>query len=111
MNGMTLKKNHRWSRGNNPKVTFFIDDKEGYKGEIIINGSTLGAQNIELILNGKTLLIGQYDISVDELHTNFSPTLLSHDKNILEFNLPDARKPDNGDPRTLALALKSFQIR
>lgn len=106
-----VEKNHRWSRGNNPKVTFFIDDKEGYKGEIIINGSTLGAQNIELILNGKTLLIGQYDISVDELHTNFSPTLLSHDKNILEFNLPDARKPDNGDPRTLALALKSFQIR
>ncbi len=103
--------NHRWSRGNNPKITFFIDDKEDYKGEIIINASTLGLQNIELILNGKTLLSGQYDLSVDKLHTNFSPALLSHDKNILEFKLPDARKPENGDQRTLALALKSFQIR
>ncbi len=45
------------------------------------------------------------------LNIAFNPLLLKAGENVLRFNLPDAHKPGNGDPRILAMAFKSFSVR
>ena len=45
------------------------------------------------------------------MEMRFSPSFLrSNQINQLVFELPDARRPNNGDPRVLAIALKKFVL-
>ena len=45
------------------------------------------------------------------MEMRFSPSLLrSNQINQLVFELPDARRSYNGDPRVLAIALKKFVL-
>jgi len=73
--------------------------------------NTLGKQRVRVFLND-TLLTEQELEGIDIwMEMRFSPSLLrSNQINQLVFELPDARRPDNGDPRVLAIALKKFVL-
>jgi hypothetical protein len=71
--------------------------------------NTLGKQRVRVFLND-TLLTEQELEGIDIwMEMRFSPSLLrSNQINQLVFELPDARRPNNGDSRGLAIALKKF---
>ena len=73
--------------------------------------NTLGKQRVRVFLND-TLLTEQKLEGIDIwMEMRFSPSLLrSNQINQLVFELPDARRPNNGDPRMLAIALKKFVL-
>lgn len=64
-----------------------------------------------MLLNGQLLGNYQLDSWHQEIAFNFDPGQLNRNKaNILEFKLPDARAPGNGDDRVLALALRNLTL-
>jgi len=103
---------HRWSSGLDSKILFNVDfNEKNIKGEVVLNFSTLGKQKIIFSLNGKKIYSNLFDGEKKDFSIPFRSSDLVNGINRLDFNFPDARQPGNGDPRILALALKSFQIR
>jgi glycosyltransferase involved in cell wall biosynthesis len=100
----------RWSLGNRSLIEFETGDLS-YEGIIRLLLNTLGKQRVRVFLND-TLLTEQELERIDIwMEMRFSPSLLrSSHTNQLVFELPDARRPDNGDPRVLAIALKKFVL-
>ena len=99
----------RWSEGTVSRIYFRVDlSKAGaFKGRLSIDAGTLGQQRVEVELNGRKVFCGKlegWDVSINE---TFPTPLLKNGTNCLRFILPDARSPGNGDPRVLALALRS----
>jgi len=98
----------RWSLGNRSLIEFETGDLS-YEGIIRLLLNTLGKQRVRVFLND-TLLTEQELEGIDiRMEMRFSPSLLrSSHTNQLVFELPDARRPNNGDSRGLAIALKKF---
>jgi arabinofuranosyltransferase len=105
---------HRWSSNLVASFLFNIDFIEGGKnseGKIVLSFYTFSKQRVELILNGKIIYSGiPLEDSSNGLVIPFDSYILVNGLNKLQFNLPDARIPGNGDQRVLALSLKSFKI-
>lgn len=99
---------YRWSLGHNAKVIFVIDDKAPPPATLRLAVTSLGPQRVLWTLNGATrgeaVLDGEglayLDIEADSLRTG---------ENVLRLEFPDAHRPSNEDPRTLALALHTLQ--
>lgn len=102
---------HRWSNGNLSRLVFIIDDPEKFEGLLKLQVGTLGKQKITISVNDTDIFSEKVESWDQSLDVYFDKKLLINGKNILEFQLPDARLPGNGDLRILALALKSFQLR
>lgn len=104
---------HRWSDGKLSRLVFKTDVSKKFEGILNLHVGTLGKQEITISINGTEIYSGSVDAWDRNLDVPFDKTLLrdGDGTNILTFDLPDAREPGNGDPRVLALALKSFQIR
>jgi hypothetical protein len=100
--------NFRWSLGNRSLIEFETGDLS-YEGILRLLLNTLGKQRVRVFLND-TLLTEQELEGIDiRMEMRFSPSLLrSSHTNQLVFELPDARRPNNGDSRGLAIALKKF---
>lgn len=108
----TPEQTFRWSSGDKSKILFLLDrSKDGFKGTMILDFGTYGKQRIAILLNGTTIYSTEANSLNESLWVDFSPEILKDGENMVEFVLPDARKPNNGDQRLLALAFKSFQIR
>ena len=105
------EQNHRWSLGNNSKLLFRLDNKLPTNGNLSLTIGTLGKQEIKLVINDhyiESQTVNGEDIN---LTFKFDPNILHTESiNTLEFEFPNAHKPDNGDQRVLAIALKSFKI-
>ena len=104
---------HRWSVGKASRLVFKVDAHQKFEGVLKLRVGTLGSQKITISLNETQIYSGVVDAGDKVLDIPINRTLLvsGEDTNTLAFELPDARLPGNGDPRILALALKSFQIR
>jgi len=102
---------HRWSDGNLSRIIFKLDTPQNFKGILKLHVGTLGEQKITMSINGAQIYSEVLEGSDKILEVLFNKSLLRDGMNTLAFDLPDARQPGNGDPRILALALKSFQIR
>jgi len=102
---------HRWSDAKSSRIIFKIVHFEKFEGVLRLNFGTLGKQKITILMNGSEIYSDVINASDRIIEIPFKKTLLSNGMNTIEFDLPDARQPGNGDPRTLALALKSLQIR
>ena len=106
---------HRWSDGKLSSIVFKVDSPHQVEGVLKLHMGILGGQKITISLNGTKIYSGMVkSFEWDKfLEVPFDKTLLRNgdDTNTLTFDTPDARQPGNGDPRTLAVALKSFQIR
>ncbi|MEO4048040.1 hypothetical protein AAFN46_13220 [Pseudomonas sp. CAU 1711] len=108
------EKTHRWSSGYRATILFSSRPEHKYKGELIVRGPILGAQQVTIRLNGAEISTVRLDESASccSWSVGFSPALLRGDGlNAFEFDLPDARKPGNGDQRTLAIGVQTVLIR
>ena len=100
---------HRWSDGKKSTLYFRINEDSICSLYSEIKGFTLGNQFVEVLVNSDTVFS-------DRVNGYFSkvipiPTALIKNGLIkLEFLLPEARVPENGDPRVLALALQSIKV-
>lgn len=103
---------HRWSSGKASSIVFLANNViDKFEGEIIIQAGSLGKQRVTISLNEKEIYSGELNSWDEKIAIRFSPSLIKNGTNIIKFDLPDARKPDNGDTRVLALALKTFSVR
>lgn len=105
-----VESTHRWSDGKLARIIFKVDAPQNFKGVLRLHVGTLGPQKITMSINGAEVYSGVIEAWDKILDVPLDKTLLSDDLNTLAFELPNARRPENGDPRVLALALKSFQI-
>ena len=107
---------HRWSDGELSRIVFKIDAPHQFEGILKLHMSILGGQKITISLNETNIYSGEV-VKLTEwdklLEVPFDKTLLrdGDDTNTLAFVTPDARQLVKSDPRTISLALKSFQIR
>jgi len=103
---------HRWSSGTSSAILLMLSPEmlSEFTGELLLRAGTLGSQRLTIYLNDKEVYFGQHNDWNLELKLPFSPVLLNAGRNTLRFELPDARVPGTGDPRILALAIKSFLI-
>ncbi len=103
---------HRWSLNNNSRIAFKIENRQNLKGILSLKIGTLGEQNISIILNDKKIAettLNSIDMNVS---FQFNKQILKENKiNILEFQFPNAHRPNTNDPRILAMDLKSFVIK
>lgn len=107
------ERDHRWSLGNSARLVFLLDDVESAAEaqHLVLRFTTLGEQTVQISLNDEPLLERRFDGAEDvELRIEVPHSLLQEGENIVQFDLPDARQPDNGDARILAVALKSFSL-
>lgn len=107
------ERGHRWSLGSSAKLVFLLDDAQSAEEaqQLILRFTTLGEQTVQISLNDEPLLERRFDGAGEvELRIELPDSLLQEGENIVQFHLPDARKPDNGDARILAVALKSFSL-
>ncbi len=101
---------HRWSLNRSSSIQFKHDNQK-LNGFLNLQIGTLGEQEIKFSLNGHyqgSQIVNSWD---SNLTFKFDTNLLNKDTiNQIEFEFPNARKPNNGDQRILAMALKSFSI-
>ena len=112
INWSSAENTQRWSSGTSSSIVFRLDQRrEEFKGELSLVAGSLEEQRIGIFLNDAKIYGGQMNSRGDTVYISFSPALLQNGLNTIRFDLPDARQPGNGDPRILALALKSFSLR
>ncbi|MGH8601334.1 MAG: beta galactosidase jelly roll domain-containing protein [Gammaproteobacteria bacterium] len=102
---------HRWTDGKQAKVLFRVQPNATYKGRLTLDFGSLGAQRVSLLLNGQPL--GDYQLNSwrGRIDFTFDPGQLNREgTNTLEFKLPDAHAPGNGDPRVLAIAMRNLGL-
>lgn len=114
-----LEKSVRWSIGKKSEILFSVDTKEQIKGVLRLTLGTLGVQTIELSINGHQIKKQVVNSSlkppiggwIGEVTFEFDPQILKSKRiNRLTFGLPNAHKPDNGNPNEIAIALKTLRI-
>jgi hypothetical protein len=106
----------RWSLNKKSKILFSVNDDQNnqhlkLQGILSLDIRSLGKQQIIVSIND--VLIGSKRINTSSkgIRFRFAPNILNKDgMNTIQFDFPDAKKPDNGDPRVLAMALRSFIV-
>jgi phosphoglycerol transferase len=101
---------HRWSNGNDCSIAFKLAKKDATARQLFVRGWSLGRQHLTLWLNEKIIYSAELNGIEQTLSIELPIGLLKAGTNVLKFELPDARLPDNGDPRVLAFALQSLKI-
>jgi hypothetical protein len=105
-----VEPSHRWSLGTLSSVSFSIDAGNQSARRLLVKGWSLGVQRMGISLNGRKIhdatLTGAPQLLVIDLPSG----LLGIGDNTLKFDLPDARVPGTGDPRTLGFALESIVL-
>jgi hypothetical protein len=92
----------RWSKGFRASISFLAHEAVSETGILSIRCGTQGKQRIEVYLNG--LAIFGDELDGKHLTLSLPVTGMRPGLNTLEFDLPGAKPPGNGDQRNLALA-------
>ena len=98
----------RWTEGSKSDIEFSVGDVPPGGASLELCFDTLGEQDVTLVLDGEEVFTERLSglrqlVMIDLSH--------ARGKHRLEFLLPLARSPGNGDPRRLALALRYVCIR
>ncbi|MGQ9746109.1 MAG: glycosyltransferase, partial [Dissulfurimicrobium sp.] len=102
--------NFRWTNGKDAELIFSLNDNVlSNAKEMRLLFNTLGEQHISVSLNGKLLFDGS--VYGENREIAFQHCDFRKGENKLFFLLPDARQPDNGDKRYLAIAFKELEIK
>jgi glycosyltransferase involved in cell wall biosynthesis/ADP-heptose:LPS heptosyltransferase len=103
-----IEPEYRWTDGNRAAMLFECPEGMPERGVLTLLIDTLGPQRLIARLNGKQVI----DTVVDGSHIRLDMhvTNIEGDRNKLEFELPDAKVPGNGDLRQLAIAIRKFKI-
>lgn len=100
---------HRWTDGKKSTLFFRVEGDLKCHPVIRIKGFMLGTQSVEIFLNGVKVLESEIDgLFSESIFVPYSE--INSEKFFLEFSLPAARPPGNGDPRNLALAFQSMKL-
>jgi len=107
-----MESGHRWSLGKSSKIIFRLSEKENISGTLTLNIASLGKQTINVKINNHYIGSKIVDSPDTTIIFKYDKNILNLDSsNIIEFEFPDAKKPDNSaDSRILAIALMSFII-
>jgi hypothetical protein len=103
----------RWSVGNSPSIHFnpVIENPGVQDYELLLEFHSLGEQQVSIDLNGQPIAsFSTANSDVTQYQFEIPAELINTSHNILSFNLPNARRPGNGDMRELGLALHSFAL-
>jgi glycosyltransferase involved in cell wall biosynthesis/ADP-heptose:LPS heptosyltransferase len=100
----------RWTDGPKAAMEFYYDEAEGIRatGVLTLIFDTLGHQRIGVNLNG--IKVADEACKGVKLKLELRVLNLKVGRNRLEFELPDAAIPANGDVRKLGIAVRSFTI-
>lgn len=100
---------HRWSDGEKSVLLFGVSKAVSCSPVLTIKGFTLGKQFVEVLVDGVTVLGAEIE---GPFSRSFSlPLSVVDDGRVrIEFLLPTARVPGNGDPRILALGFQSIKV-
>jgi len=101
---------HIWSECELCSMEFNIPENAEVVKKLILKGFGYGSQRINLILNGKSIYKTTLTGAPQELEIKMPSGAFKTGVNKLELELPDAKVPDNGDPRKLGFALQELQI-
>ncbi|MGJ0332204.1 DUF2079 domain-containing protein [Aliarcobacter cryaerophilus] len=104
------EKYHMWSLNSQSLIKFNIEKIDSLKGKLILNFATLDEQKIKIKINNIIIKTISTNNTFKPISFDFNKNIIHNGINILEFNFPTAKKPNNGDQRVLAMALKSFSI-
>jgi hypothetical protein len=103
---------HRWSSGISSTIVFLADPSTKiFDGIINLHAGALGKQRVIILLNGKEIYSNELNNWDENVTIKFPSSWIDKGRNTIEFKLPDARRPENGDSRVLALAIKDIQIK
>jgi hypothetical protein len=105
------EENHRWSERKQARMLFYLIDSGVQSGlcAIKILGVPHGDQELKISINrGREI---KYVLTQEqEIVFGVNSFDMRDGLNEITFSIPDARRPGNGDPRTLGLAIKSIKI-
>ncbi len=102
---------HRWSLNKKSSIEFDIKNINKVKGVLRLHIGTLGKQKIKVFINAHYIGDQIRNSGDTNISFKFDKNLLLENKlNTISFEFPNAHKPNNGDQRVLAIALKSFSI-
>jgi glycosyltransferase involved in cell wall biosynthesis/ADP-heptose:LPS heptosyltransferase len=104
----TIERKFRWSDGYTAAMSFECPEETSARGIVHLHIATLGRQRIMVSLNNirvvDTVEAGRH------IRLRIPVRNLKIGLNSLEFELPDAKTPDNGDTRRLAIAVRDFRV-
>jgi glycosyltransferase involved in cell wall biosynthesis/ADP-heptose:LPS heptosyltransferase len=103
-----IESDFRWSDGHHSAMLFECPADTEARGILLLHLACLGQQRIIGYLNG-TKVVDTVE-SGRHVHLRIPVRNLESGLNRLEFELPDARQPRNGDPRELAIAVRQFTV-
>jgi hypothetical protein len=101
----------RWSEGHASSIWVSLPTlPAACPLSVSIKGHTLGKQRVELVAAGQSLLNQEFAGLVDITVPIDSQRLAAGQPVEMNFKLPDAASPNNGDPRILAFALQNLRF-
>lgn len=102
---------HRWSSGHESKIVLKLSCSSALMGKLSLKFGTLGRQQIGIYINDNLVYQGTRESWSDQLLVEFAPAIIDTAiPVIIKFKLPDAVVAGNGDPRTLAFAIREFSL-
>jgi putative flippase GtrA len=101
---------HRWSEGHASALKFILEKTDPLPAKLSLLGDPLGEQKAEIRLNGQLLYSGMMPAGGLQ-NLDIPPGALNIGSNTMTFAWPMARRPGNGDPRTLAFAFKHLEFK
>lgn len=104
------ERHHRWSLGESSSIYFYLDDEETVQGNFKLQVRSLGRQDVNIELNGVNLRPIVVNPADDIITINFSPSILSPDKNKITFFYSNPHAPNDQDKRQLALSMKWIMV-
>lgn len=100
---------HRWSLGSDGRIAFYLDDPKAFRGTLTLTLGALGEQRVAASLNG--LPLGSTTITEPRAWQLSIPAdALIAGRNVLDLQWPNARRPDTGDFRILAVSVRDLVL-
>jgi hypothetical protein len=103
------EKRHRWSK-NTSRLSFELKNPFEFGGKVSLKCWTYGQQMLELYLNQQLIYSGMLNGSSSNMEIEFPAEYFKEGTNLLEFKLPNSRKPANGDDRVIGLAIQEIIV-
>jgi hypothetical protein len=102
---------HRWTDGAKGiiKINFAPSDNAVEKYWMHVKGLTNGAIDVSIYVN--QCLAGKFENGLTEERIEIDANLIHPGtENVIEFQIPDAKRPSNQDPRILGFALQELRF-
>jgi FkbM family methyltransferase len=101
---------HRWCDGESCALEFTIPENAEVFEKINLKGFGHGIQRLILTLNGTVICKKILTSASEEIEIKVPTGILNIGLNKMNFDLPDAKVPENSDPRKLGFAMQELRF-